>query len=561
MILQQLCRDANFLVDLTPSMYDQRPIRWVVQLDEEGKFINFQVTSGDGKVDRGLSRLVPFRNRSSGIAPILLADKPSYTFGVFLPNKSEKKDRSAQEHESYLALLDRCANATNNQDVAFIAAFLRSRKDKGLSLPPTLLADDWITFQVEDRFPFDDPNVQEFWAAEASADDTASQVGQCLICGKTTRVVERLPVVIKGIPHGHSTGVAFVTINKNAYESYGRKNALTSSICASCAEKFGKALNALLKNPKKHLNIGPVSYVFWTKESTFDVWNYLNNPDSEEVKQLLQSAKTGKLQCLEDTKPFYAASLSATIKRGVVRSWLHTTVDTVQQNLQQWFRIQEIVDKDGKLGEPLSIFRLSASIYRESKDIQVSVPDQLLRSALYGEPLPLSLLQQVIQRNRVERNITYARAALTKAILMSYCTTEETRLVELDTENPNPAYHCGRLLAQLNEIQRSAVPGIKATIVSRYYSSAASSPASIFGILLNSSQRHLDKLRKTREFTYKAHKKRLEEIMQHIKEFPRTLTLQDQATFSLGYYHQCASMRAQMLAKKNIDKLEMDNKE
>jgi len=34
---------------------------------------------------------------------------------------------------------------------------------------------------------------------------------------------------------------------------------------------------------------------------------------------------------------------------------------------------------------------------------------------------------------------------------------------------------------------------------------------------------------------------RLQDILRHLRDFPRTLTLRDQARFALGYYHQKAS--------------------
>ena len=36
MILQQLRQDAAYLVDLPPSMYDRKAVRWLVELDREG---------------------------------------------------------------------------------------------------------------------------------------------------------------------------------------------------------------------------------------------------------------------------------------------------------------------------------------------------------------------------------------------------------------------------------------------------------------------------------------------------------------------------------------------
>lgn len=61
----------------------------------------------------------------------------------------------------------------------------------------------------------------------------------------------------------------------------------------------------------------------------------------------------------------------------------------------------------------------------------------------------------------------------------------------LDTGNQDPAYLCGRLLAELNEIQRQALGQTNATVIDKFYGSASSAPASVFGNLLDNAQNHL----------------------------------------------------------------------
>ena len=120
-------------------------------------------------------------------------------------------------------------------------------------------------------------------------------------------------------------------------------------------------------------------------------------------------------------------------------------------------------------------------------------------------------------------------------------------MVQLDPDNPSAAYRCGRLLAVLEAVQRLAVPGAKATIVDRFFGTASSAPASVFGRLLRGAQPHLAKLERDRRGAYVALQRRLEEIQAGLPAsgFPRVLTLEDQGIFALGYYHQRAFDRAQ----------------
>jgi CRISPR-associated protein Csd1 len=135
---------------------------------------------------------------------------------------------------------------------------------------------------------------------------------------------------------------------------------------------------------------------------------------------------------------------------------------------------------------------------------------------------------------------------LIKMVLAQSGTQEEERsMVQLNTDHPSTAYHCGRLLAVLEEAQRAALPGVKATIVDRFYGTASSAPASVFSRLLRGVQPHLSKLERDRPGAFYALQGRLEEIQGRIAEFPRVLTLEDQGRFALGYYHQRAYDRAQ----------------
>lgn len=129
-------------------------------------------------------------------------------------------------------------------------------------------------------------------------------------------------------------------------------------------------------------------------------------------------------------------------------------------------------------------------------------------------------------------------------------------MVTLEKENKDPAYLCGRLFAVLEDIQRKAIPGAGSTITDRFFGTASSAPASVFGSLLRHAQNHLGKLRKENQSAYFALEKRMEEILSGLPAFPKTLSLEKQGLFNLGYYHQRAATR-EAIAKK----LEKENEE
>lgn len=111
----------------------------------------------------------------------------------------------------------------------------------------------------------------------------------------------------------------------------------------------------------------------------------------------------------------------------------------------------------------------------------------------------------------------------------------------LSEDHPNPAYHCGRLLAVLAKLQRTALPGVEAGVVQRYYAAASATPALVLGRLVRTSNFHMNKIESKGLVHW--YENVIADIWTRISEkVPSTLSLEDQTTFALGYYQQLASM-------------------
>ena len=108
--------------------------------------------------------------------------------------------------------------------------------------------------------------------------------------------------------------------------------------------------------------------------------------------------------------------------------------------------------------------------------------------------------------------------------------------MSLDRANTDIGYRLGRLFAVLEKIQEEANPGINATIRDRFYGAASSSPVAVFSQLLKLKNHHLSKLSNPgRRVNFE---KEIMEVMNEISGFPGHLTLDQQAYFAIGYYHQ-----------------------
>lgn len=551
MLLQRLCEYAERL-DLPPSLYSETPVRYVIELDGDGRLRNPRpVDTADPtnpSTRRGQRRPVPQVQRAFGIKPLLLADKAEYTLGLARPDS--KSARVAEYHRAYRDLVSRCAAETGEPAVQAVQRFL----DEGIS---TLEIDDdfdrgaLVTFRVDGVFPTDLPAVQAFWAnvndPAASSEGPVARMA-CVVCGQERPVLERLQGKLKGVPGGHTSGTAIISANSEAFESYGLTASLVAPTCATCGEKFTKAANELLADPLHRVILGGAAFIFWTRVPVDLTWfGVISNPDVQEVARLVDAVRTGRRVPEIDEVAFYATILSGSGGRAVVRDWIDTTVGEVRRQFEKWFTRQAIVGPYGENPRPLGLFALAAATVRDArKDLAPPTTRALLHAAIEGTPLPLDLLYQTVRRNRAEQRVTRERAALIKLVLLSQrLMNPENEMVQLDPESSNPAYRCGRLLAVLEEAQRLAVPGINATIVDRFFGTASSAPASVFPRLIRGAQPHLAKLRRDRRGAHEALQRRLEDIQGGLSAFPRVLSLEDQGWFALGYYHQRAWDRLQ----------------
>jgi len=590
MILQQLWADADEIMKQTgqdaalPSMYQPKLIRWEIRLHSDERIApSFFPLQGEGKKGaRGLVRIVPDCKRTAGVRPILLADKTPYTLGIRIvdPKKEVAQERTDAEHAAYRALIRECAEKTGHAGVGRISRFLELWKPESpaIRIPEDMSRDDLFVFLVDGVNPADDPKVRAFWASYGRATEDAPESGaaavtantprtQCLVSGVMGPTEEMMPVSVKGIPGGQAAGMQIVSANAAAFESYGLKRAQTSPISRDAGERFGKALNALIASERHHQRAADITYVFWAKGGPVRLFAFSPPEDTKELKRLITAAFRGdRWSELPNNERFHMFGLSPNAARVVVRSALDTTIEAVGRAQAEWFMRLSVVGGDGQPGRPLPLKTLTVAPYRDFKDIAPNVEEALVRTALTGDPLPASLLQAVVLRCRLdtENRVTYPRAALLKYMLTQELENSEdtTYMSQEITGDMPPAYHCGRLFAELEDIQRTALPGINATISDRYFGAASSAPASVFGTLLSGARDHLGKLRKTKEGAYVNAERRLEEILAEIRDFPHTLILKDQALFSLGYYHHKAAKRKDIAersaAKKQAGKITQD---
>jgi len=530
-----------------PPSYKRNKVPWMIEIGADGAFHGIVPTAGE----RGALHVeTPYwKRQGTSPPPYLLVDNAPYVLGLGLDKWPDEK--ASLRHEAFVAMTRECAEATSDPDVEAVLRFLIDNVgDARAAVPQSMKAGDLIGFLVEGRRVFDKPAVRAFWTErleERYVDEQGLEC-ECMVCGRRGLVVQRHPVELKV----GSDRATLIAANENAFESYGLKASEIAPCCYPCACAYGVALRYLLDSEVHRFSTAGGTYVFWTRRETqFNPLSMLRSPKPEEVRRLLEAPWRRSAPQVE-TNEFYALCVTSNQSRMVVRNWMHTTVPLVQEHLAAYFGAQRMVGPDGG-DAPYPVSTLAMSLVRRPDDLSPRVMPSLLEYALLGAPLPTWLLHQAAARARADTDnrMTRPRAALMRLVFESqrlFNPSEEVPIVnaELDAGNTHPAYLCGRMLAVLEEVQRAAIPGAKATLVDKYYGTACSAPATVFGTLMRNAQSHLSKLRKTREAAFHALQNRLGDIASLMPEagFPRTLSLQDQALFGLGYYQQKAADRA-----------------
>ncbi len=473
------------------------------------------------------------------------------------------------------------------------------------------LGPESFTFRVNSELLVENEPLRQFWrdrhAGEVREARGGFATGLCLVSGRTGQpLAPTHNPKIQGVPNTQSFGAAIVSFDKDAFASYGFDQSLNAPTSEEAATAYCVALNWLLDHADHSLRLGQTSLCFWTcqSESAGSLFSrLLNRPDPQTVAQFLKSPWAGIERDLARKDQFFAVTLAGNSGRIVVRHWLQEPLDQAIENFHAWFADLELrvpprlepktgrkPKASGKAAEfhPLSVYWLACTTVREAKDLQPDVSAQLYRAALEGTAPSVSLITPILNQlhSKLVRDENYqllydeSRFALLKLILNRNRkdTTMEIK-PQLTADTDDAAYNCGRLLTVFDDLQQRAhewkLEG--ATVAERYYGSASTTPSTAFGILWRLHLHHLKKLRGLggrHEAAARAIEQKITDICALVGQtpemkqrrlppsLPRTLDLQAQGRFALGYYQQKAEAKAAQAAHaaKADETLKTENK-
>jgi len=476
--------------------------------------------------------------------------------GRELPPKTRAKHvyfvRLLREASSSVPVLGAIARALSDQStLGGIQEQLVERKAKPA---------DKVTIAVQGHDPtfiVDDPAWHDWWrrfrsslAPPARATRGVAEKMRCLASGELASPTRVAPK-IKGLADvgGLATGDALVSFKQESFCSYGLAQATNAPVSEHASLAYRAALNHLIEATGRRF-VG-AKVVHWFRERVppeDDPVALLEEPpeDAERdaqrrARELIEAICTGTRPDLAGNH-YYALTLCGAAGRVVLRDWMEGPFEALLSSVHDWFDHFAIARRDGSgLTSPPKFLAVLGALVRDLKELPAPLEARMWRAAIRNEPIPLQALAAALNRARVAVLNDDPPNHAGMGILKAYHVRkgDEHMTAYLNEEHPSTAYQCGRLLAVLADLQRSAQGDVGAGIVQRFYAAASATPALVLGRLTTLSKHHLGKLEPGLANWYE---RLLADIWGRIKdEVPRTLTLEEQSLFALGYYHQKAA--------------------
>lgn len=576
-MLQELVAYAErHLPDSEPG-FRAREVRWLIELTEDGCFLNI-LPLGDGRKGETQPRCPEMHGMNAGGKAHFLIET-AQTLALLLKT-GEDPTRAATAQDRHGFFVDLLRQAAESVPVLVPVAELLNDPSRLTEVRLRLAAtkckpSDWVGWRIGGLDPQLDEKVQAWWrewrrqdltrtaggaARRVSGSSSGGGAMVCLLTGKPGTPLATHPKIVglTGVG-GLAMGDVVVGFDKPAFGSYGLDQSANAAMGSHAVQKYVDGLNDLINDHSYKLANALV--VHWFKAAVpveDDPLAFLHGFETEEqteavalsaVRRLLKSIRTGQRADL-GTNRFYALTISGAAGRVMVRDWMEGSFEDLAKHIEAWFSDLAIVAREGRShARDPKFMAVCGALVREFGDLPGPTVATLWRVAVQGLPIPRALLAQALARFRadvVDKDqppLNHACMGLIKAYFIRRPQGGDSNMTaDLNPDHPEPAYHCGRLLAILGNLQRAALGDVGAGVVQRYYAASSQTPGLMLGRLISNARNHLSKLDPGLAWWYE---QRMAEVMSKVGDrAPRVLDLEGQGLFALGYYQQLATLRA-----------------
>lgn len=584
MILQALVAYYNKLAargEISKPGWAKAKISWAVEIDDNGSVLSIlplKTESPDGKKQLPREVLLPAPvKKTSGERSNFLWENAEYLLGVQTKEdggKTAKRFATAKElHDSLLADVHTpAAEAIKAYFAACDPTAIEAKLPDGCM--DELQKGANLTFLYHGCFPGEFPELCAAWDAHYGGEKS----GETFVDVVTGEVIvpEATHPSIKNVQDAQSSGAALVSFNAEAFESFDREQNLNAPMGKETAFAYTSALNYLTANKDHRQHIGDMTVVYFAENADpvyQDVMDlcFAGSDDSvrdAELHSILQNIAAGKPTAFEarELSPdarFYLLGISPNAARLSVRFFRQSSFGDVLGKIKQHYDDIAVVSDNRSKWVDIPLWALLRETVNPNANDKTPAPQMAgdtLRAVFTGGRYPETLYRQTLLRIRAEHDITRGKAAIVKGYLLrntkhrkDYTYIKEASTMALNEASNYTPYVLGRLFSTLEAVQSAANPGINATIKDKYFNSACATPAAVFPILLKLANSHLKKLGGGLAVNYS---KQIGELTARLETaFPKTLSLEEQGAFILGYYHQTQKR----FEKKNTTEMTEEN--
>ena len=587
---------------ILPPGLQSKPIKWLLIFSPQGPFVDAYDLSGGQKKSKGREfPQVPQAPNNwllgGGRSHFLVESLATI---VNWPDDEENRDKIKAKHDFFVDLLRQVAQAKPPlQPIPQLESIANALDDPGtllaihtrlaaLKAKPTEVAT--VALQTNTGSPriFVEESTWHAWwmdflskikqpQVQATPRRATRRKGAELMCDLLTgELVTPQPThdKIKGLADigGLATGDVLAGFDKDAFTSFGLEQSANAAMSEENMKVYVTAFNHLIAkrcrriaSPKQGTG---VKVGYWYSGSipeeldpALDILGDLaeTSPQKAKSKQrassleitqaesraakALDAIRSGEHPELANVQ-YYAITLSANSGRVIVRDWMEGNFRELVDNVNAWFDDLTVISRDGAhLIRAFKFADILGATVRDLSDVQAPVAAALWRCALKQMPIPYEVMAQTLGRVHIDivqdEPFRHSRFALLKAFTIR-CERVPSMTAELNEHETHPAYLCGRIMALLGAIQREALGDVGAGVIQRYYAAASATPALVLGRLIRTAQiAHLPKIQQ--EGLRCWFENQLAELWNKMSSAPpRTLTLEEQTLFAMGYYHQLA---------------------